>query len=460
MPADIALWKENVKNAEISMFNQWSESYAGVEAIDTFTHVIRLNYPLIVPPGSYGHKEYVVWNTREGLMRVGQWYWDKSSNKIYYHEPPGETVQEIIVPTQRNIITFEKGAEKVRLKGFSISGAANKLQNENFACTGIDPAIEGSQVRDILLEELSIIDTNGSAIRLQGNEINLTGLRICNCGGGGIYINGKNITVNNCVIDSMGKIFKGAVGIQGNVKQVLIANCTISNTPYSGICLAIDSGVIRDCVIKHAMTELLDGGAIYGNSHHVSVVHNYIVGNNDGRFTLGIYFDEQSSDCSAQNNIVVNSGIPVHCNIARNVVYQNNLFVDKENQSINSGGSSSISLNGNVFIAPKIQFNGPSVFDKQTDTLKLEPKLRKYANPTGITSFKNNCLFTLSADNVKLPRTDKSALSGTIVKDIGATNIGTIIINLLNNKDIINCIDNSKLGLTRKKLKEIELLVQ
>ncbi len=460
MPADIAQWKKDVKNAEISLLNQWSESYAGVDAVDTIAQVIKLNYPLIAPPGSLGHKEYVVWNTREGLTQGGQWYWDKLLNKIFYRELPGETVQEIIVPTQRNIITFEKGAEKVRLKGFSLCAAANKLQNENFACSGIDPAIEGSQLRNISLEELSILQTNGSAIRLQGNNINVTGLHIRNCGGGGIYINGKNITITNCVIDSMGKIFKGATGIQGSAQKVLITNCTISNTPYSGICLAIDSGVIRDCIIKHAMTDLLDGGAIYGNSHHTSVLHNYIVGNNDNRFTTGIYFDELSNDCSAQNNIVVNTGVPIHINIANSIIYSNNIFVDKQTQTINSGGSSAVLLDGNIFVAPKIQFNGPSVFDKQIDTLKLEPKNRKSANPTGITSFQNNCLFSMSADNVKLPRTDKKALSGTIVKNINAKNMSATILNLLNDKEVIRCINNSKLGLTSKKLEEIELLIR
>jgi len=460
IPADILKWKSETRNAEISLFNQWSESYAGIESIDSLNSIIKLSYPLTTPPGSYGHKDYVVWNTREGLTQTGQWYWDKSTNKIYYYLLPGETVREIIVPSQRNIIRLEKGAENIRLKNFSLSAAANKLQNENFACTGIDPAIEGSQVRKIFLEGLSIFQTNGSALRLQGDDIILKALRIRDCGGGGIYINGKRITVDHCIIDSMGLIFKGATGIQGNVKNVMITNCKISNTPYSGICLAIDSGCVKNCVVKSVMTDLLDGGAIYGNSHHASIEHNYIVGNDDGRFTMGIYFDEQSSDCTAQDNVVVNCGIPIHCNIARYVVCQNNLFVDKGTQNINAGGSKSIELNGNVFIATKIQFNGPSIYDKQVDTLNIDPRLRRDANPTGITMFKNNCLFSMVSNQAKLPRTDKSSLSGTSVEYIGTNDMGNTILNLLNNKSVVNCIDNSKLGLTRNRLKDIKMLVQ
>ncbi len=458
-PTDLAIWKDNSGNAEISLSHQWSESYSSVDSVNSRQNLIYLHYLTDMPLGSYGHKSYVVWNTKEGMIHAGQWYVDKTKRKIYYWQLPGENVHEILLPAHRNIIIFEKGVQNVTLNGFTLSAAGNKLQKEDFACTSIDPLILGSLVNNIRIEHLKIIQTNGSGIRLKGRHNRISDVDIRECGGGGIYFAGEDITIENCQLDSLCMLFQGAVGIQGNGKRAYISHCSITNTPYSGMCLTLDSSIIKDCIIKETMKELSDGGAIYCNgSNHVCLDHNYIFNNNTTRFTMGIYFDEQSRDCIAQNNIVVNSGIPIHCHMAQNILYQKNLFIDKLKQTINSGGSSGLSLNGNIFLASIIQFNGPSAFDKQTDTLKLEPKYRKYANPTGITSFRKNLLLHISANETKLPHIEQAASSGTVVKYINK-NMKNTISYLLNNKKLRQYI-NKSLGLTHYNIKEIETLVQ
>jgi Right handed beta helix region len=459
-PQDFGMWRSDAGDAEIAMQHQWKESYTGVAEIDTIQKFLVLTEPATMPLGSYNRNEYVVWNTKHGITHPGQWYWDKAGNKVYYLLEAGEVVREMIIPSRRNIITLQKNTKNIVLRDFKVSVSACQLRNEEFACVNVDAAITGDQLSNIRLDGMTVVNVGGNGIRLKGRDIVFNNVSAINCGGGGIYFTGRRIQINDSRIENMGTIFSGAVGIQGNATNVLIAHCSIANTPYSGICLASDSARIEYCSIKKSMTVMRDGAAIYCGGHiKVDVKNNYIEGNRDERFTMGIYFDELSQNCEAANNIVVNSGIPVHCHLSQNIVYSNNLFIDRGRQQINYGGSSGVQLNGNVFIADTIACNGPSVFDKIVDTLTIESKLRRYANPTGVSSFKNNYIFTLSAGNGKLPRVSEEAVSGTKVKYMRQNDIATVVAGLLNNKEVSTHVDLSKMGLTSARLKDVSRLV-
>lgn len=428
--ADFVRWMDDYKNAEISLTHQWDESYSAIDSINKTQQLVYLHLPAIMPLGSYAHNDYVVWNTKQGMTHAGQWYVDKAERKIYYWPLPNEKVSEIVVPVCRSMIVFERGARDITIKGLTLCASGNKLQEEYFAGIGIDPLISASGVSDVHLQHLNIMQTNGAAIKLQGKHNVISYVNMHDCGAGGIYFGGEDVIIDNCRLNNLGLLYRSSVGIQGNGKRVFISHCSISHVPYSGMSVDIDSGVISHCNIKYIMQSLLDGGAIYcGISNMVHVDRNYIFNNNEAnRFVMGIYFDEQCHDCTARNNIVINTGIPVHCHMAKNICYTDNIFIDNKTQNINTGKSFAISLSKNVFIAPIINFSGPSVFDAQVDTLKLETKYRKYANPTGITSFKENAIFCSSPKDIKLPLTpEKSDLWGTKANYMDGETINSLL---------------------------------
>jgi len=457
-PKDVAIWKDNIRNAEIAVQHEWDESYLEIQSMDTVEQNFKFTYPSGNVPGAYGNKKYVVWNTREGLTQPGQWYWDKTSCKVYYLPKENELVDQIIIPSQCNIITFEKGARNISLEGFTVSLSGNQMQNEGFACMKIDAAITGVQISKISIENLRFIAIGGNAIKLKGQQITIKDTQIKNCGGGGIYCAGSHIAIDNCNIDSMGLIFSGAVGIQVDGRHIRIIHCNIKSTPYSGICLGTDSCLIANCIIEHTMTSLQDGAAIFCGGHkNILVRNNTILGNNSNRFTMGIYFDELSQACTAENNIVVNCRIPIHCHLSQNILYNNNLFFDEKVQQINYGRSSDIALNGNIFIAPSIQCNGPSVYDAKTDTATIESKLRIYANPTGISSFQNNLLLITNKgdhkiENLKLPHVNKALLFGTNIEYVEGTKISDL--NQILNKPTVKSYFR-KIKLSRRQRAEL-----
>lgn len=401
----------------------------------------------------------MVWNTKQGITHSGQWYWDKAGNKICYLPGEGEVVREMIVPSRRNIITLQKNTKNIVLRDFNVAVSASQLRNEEFACVNIDAAITGDQLRNVRLDGVAVANVGGNAIRLKGRDIILSNVSVSNCGGGGIYFSGKHIQINGCRIENMGTVFSGATGIQGYATDVLISRCSITNTPYSGICLGSDSVRIEYCSIRKSMMVMRDGAAIYCGGHkNVDVKNNYIVGNGDGRFTMGIYFDELSRDCTAQNNVVVNTGIPVHCHLSQNILYRNNLFLDNALQKINYPGSSDIALNGNLFIAPAIQCTGPSSFDAKTDTTSMDVKFRKYANPTGVGSFKNNIVYYIPGNggkSLRLPRTDTTVSTGTLSLPLDK---GINMQKILTQTRPEAYFDKKQLQLTKEQQKEIESL--
>jgi len=461
-PKDVNPWIKDSASAELTVLHSWDESFLGIRSVDMVQHILHFSYPAIQVPGSFGNKQYIVWNTMLGISHPGQWYCNKKNNKIYYLPFKGEDINniEMTVPISRNVITFSKGTKSITLEGLIIKASGNKLQNESFASIEIDAAITGNGVSNIFLNKLTITHTGGSAIKLTGNNITLSELMINDIGGGGIYFSGKNIKINNSTIENAGLIFYGSVGINGNGISDSIINCNIYNTPYSGISIMGDSCLIEKCTIKHAMNFFQDGGAIYcGVQKNTSVRNNFVIGTNIPGGKIGIYFDEQSTHCLAENNIVINTGIPVHCHITNNILYENNLFFDANPQHIIYDGSTGLALNHNLFIAPSILFNGPSIHDAKVDTLTLDPKIRKYANPTGVSSFQNNLILITGNPNEKtiapkLPLIDQNSLSGTFVKTVDKSETNDFK-TLINSQLVKKYIDIKKLNLNDTQINEI-----
>ncbi|MFT4071755.1 MAG: right-handed parallel beta-helix repeat-containing protein [Dysgonamonadaceae bacterium] len=428
-PEDGKIWIGEIKNAEIALIQQWDESYVKSDTISPSSNMVLFNYRASMPLGSYKKNHYVVWNTKAGL-RPGTWYWDKQYSKVYYWPMEGENVKSMIVPTQNVIVSMGRGTKNIRLQGLTLSMATTRICNEEFACGALDAAIRGTNIENIVLNNVRIVNTGGNGISLSGKYVSIDNLNTINCGGTGIYFRCDSLQISNSNIQHLGVVYKSAVGIYGYGKRIVIRNSNIIDTPYAGIELGCDSVEISGCSVQKYMSVLQDGGAIQCGGHKsIDVNNNYIEGILNRGFTIGIYFDERSQDCKVSNNVLINSGIPVHCHMAKNITFTNNLFIDKGKQHINYAGSSDIQLDRNMFIADSIIFNGPSISDKKVDTLTMEPKYRKYANPTGVKSFRNNLIYLIkqNANKTNLPILEKYSLVGSKIMNIDNNKIEYII---------------------------------
>ena len=73
----------DVRNAEVRVYHMWDESLAGTSANDTLRHVLTFAPALKSPAGAFGVKKYVVFNTREGMTKPGQWYLDRTAGRVH-----------------------------------------------------------------------------------------------------------------------------------------------------------------------------------------------------------------------------------------------------------------------------------------------------------------------------------------------------------------------------------------
>ena len=102
---DLGPWLD-VNNAELTIFHAWDESLVGLTAIDHEQQVLTFANPSQHPPGAFGNWQdhantYIVWNVREGMTRPGQWYLDRTADKVVYWPLAGESAKSLmaVAPT-------------------------------------------------------------------------------------------------------------------------------------------------------------------------------------------------------------------------------------------------------------------------------------------------------------------------------------------------------------------------
>ncbi len=346
-------------NAELSIFHQWDESYVGLQNVDTVNHVLTFTYPASRPLGSYSAsnptaRQYVIWNTKEGMTQPGQWYLDRTRQRLYYWPLDGETPSsiQVVAPFYNHIIAFNKGADNITISGLTFTASSNQLQNEKMTGYNIDAAIEGTG-NNVTLINLSIRNTTGTGIKLTGNNDLLSKLQLYQTGGPGLVTNGNNDHIDQVRITYVGVVFTGASGMNVTGTSDTISNCLINHAPYSGITMGGKNSIIENNTLLDFMNFLSDGAGIYlGRVSGMQVLNNTLVGSN---LTLkncqGLYFDELGNNNDAENNLVINSGNVVLFNVSNHIHVSNNIFLDAGKQYINANRASALSVDSNLFFS-------------------------------------------------------------------------------------------------------------
>jgi hypothetical protein len=142
----------------------------GVSANDSEKHVLMFSPPSQHPAGAFGVRKYVVFNTREGMTKPGQWYLDRTAGKVVYWPLPGEdmTKAKVVAPVHERIVavigTRRAPAAKIKLRG--ISQAINTpLKPAGFSAGAYDGALHIDFARECVFENLEIANVGGQAIQ-------------------------------------------------------------------------------------------------------------------------------------------------------------------------------------------------------------------------------------------------------------------------------------------------------
>jgi hypothetical protein len=404
-PEDLGPWLD-ANNAEFTVFHAWDDSYTGVSSIDTTSHRIIFSNKLTHPPGAYaswaGEKtmQYIVWNIREGMTRPGQWYVDRTSRKIVYWPLSHEKEDNLwaIIPSQNHLFKIEKGTKNVTIQNLQMLCAGAPVSNTGYGTYSITGALIADQADNLDLNNLSIKNVAGWALKLTGNNISVTDCEFSYTGAGGLSYNGKNIKIERCGLHNLGKLYFGAVGIMGSGSNNLVSHCELYHIPYCAINGLGKHSVAEYNLIYDFKQMMVDGGAIYCYGGDSTIYRNNAVLYQKGNKTEGwtYYFDELSLNCIMENNLAVNTIVPMHHHMAEGVTVRNNLFIDEGHQKISYPLSSNLQFTGNTFIASEVLFSGPNGEKGTTTKESLNTVFQKYYDCNGITEFTGNQFYTNS----------------------------------------------------------------
>ena len=325
----------DIRNAEITVFHMWDESVAGIAENDVEARKLRLVPPLGHPPGAFGVQKYCLWNIREGMTRPGQWYFDRTKNRIVYWPLQGEDMSKaiVVVPSQRIIVRIA-GATNVILRNFSLGITTVPLITGGFAAAAFDGAIQLENAGGAKLARLTIRNIAGQGIRGMHNQ-NFTRVIDCNvsgCGAGGIYLSGANNIVSNNLVHGVGLSFPSAIGMYGGGPGCKVSHNEIYDTTYSAIGLDGREMIIENNRLSDCMKVLHDGAAIYCSGAKRSVIRNnfaHDIIDTGGYGASAYYLDEQCEDCVVEQNISLNVARPSHNHMATNNVIRNNVFISR-----------------------------------------------------------------------------------------------------------------------------------
>jgi len=351
------------ENAQITLYHVWDESCVGVAGNDVARHILTLSPAPTYPPGAFGVKRYVIWNTREGMTSPGQWFHDRSRNRIVYWPLVGQDINKavVIAPATETIIrvagTAEGAARNVCLRGLTLGVTNVPLIAAGFAAGGFEGAVSLDFATDCVVDGLSVTRVAGHAIDVQKH---CAGARVANCevsecGAGGIYVSGSGSLVTNNSIHDIGVLFSSGVGIGLAGRGTVISHNEIHGTPYSAIAYGGEGNLIEGNLIYDCMKVLHDGAAIYMGGAKRTVIRGNLVrqiGVEGGTGASAFYLDEQSEGCTVEGNLALSVSWPLQNNMARNNTLRGNVFTSSGDATLAFGHCSGYTMEKNVVYAP------------------------------------------------------------------------------------------------------------
>ena len=373
----------DVRNAEVRVYHMWSESLVGVARNDIQRHALIFSSPCIDAPGAFGIKKYVIFNTREGMTRPGQWYLDRTGGHMVYWPLKDEEMErtKVIAPRMEQIFhisgTREKKVEKITIRGLSFNVTTTPLKFVGEHADSLKGAVNIEFANQCNLERLNVFNLGGTGISArQMTDCRIVGCNIHHTGGAGALFEGSDSFISGNHIHDTGINYPSAAGLKiPGGEHMRIYRNEIYNTPYSGIIIFGSDHLIEENHVYRVMQVLHDGAAIFGIGKRLiyrgNLVHDIVeAGKGYGGFSY--YFDAGAGtyDCLMERNVSLRVEKPVLFNVTSNVTCRDNFFISDGDMGIYFSRSFDCNFERNILIAPgKFTIGQPNAIKTWKDNL-------------------------------------------------------------------------------------------
>jgi parallel beta-helix repeat protein len=370
-------------DVEVVGFMAWSDFRAPITAVDPRAHLAELG-----PTQSSANEEnarYFIENALGALDAPGEWYLDRSTQKISYIPLRGENMEQAqaIATGLERLVLLEgrpEAGEFVRnvvFRGLTFEHADWNVGPQGYfdlqAGIPASSAVEAVGAVNFRIERCTIAHSGGYALELgRGSQHNqVLANEFYDLGAGGVKVgepdlnwnraeqNYDNVIADNEIHD-LGLVYAAGVGIwvlQSGRNQILHNH--VHDLYYTAISVGWtwgygqnqSSGNLIAFNDLHAIGKnmLSDMGGIYtlGKQPGTIIRNNLIY--DVSSFTYGgwgIYLDEGSSDILAEDNVVYNcKSAGFHQHYGRENIVRNNIFAfNREHQLMRTRSEQHVSF--------------------------------------------------------------------------------------------------------------------
>lgn len=395
---------KNVKDIDIKIMHFWCEDLLPVTSIDRETGRIVTAKPTAMK--TRVDDNYIFENVREALSLPGEWYLDRTEEKLYYIPEGNDTLENTVLYAGVNEQFINvNGATNISFQGIDFVNSdwnhidgkfiGNPFDESNKLYKTVEYGVEHPQAayevpaaiyvtasKKINFTNCRFENISYSAVKFDNasKDCGITSCEFNEIGGNAIYINGEfvvpattqNIDVTDCHISKYGRIFNNAIGILlTHAIDCDLTHNEIHDGWYTGISVGWNWGytdnptnninISNNLIYNIGNGWLSDMGGIYtlGIQPDTIISGNiiYNVGCDEGQYGYGgwgIYLDEGSSEILVENNLVYDcSSQTFHQHYGKDNMIKNNIFAfggDGQFRITRREEHNSLFLYNNIFV--------------------------------------------------------------------------------------------------------------
>ncbi len=369
----------NPRDIDVRMMHFWCDELLPVHSINNSTGRIETRKATSMTVRV--DDNYILENVKEALTLPGEWYLDRTEQKLYYIPEDGDTVEntvlyaggieQLITLTNTQGITFqginfEKTDWDHAGKDYGFYGKVFEGDHplaKNIEYSAVHPQAAFETPAAIFIDTAKNIDfinctfenISYTAVKFEkaATDCDIKSCLFNEIGGNAIFINGEfvipattnNINVTDCHIGNYGRIFNNAIGILlTHASDCNLTNNEIHDGWYTGVSVGWNWGytdhptnninISNNLIYNIGNGWLSDMGGIYTLGIQPDTVLSgnviYNVGCDEGAYGYGgwgIYLDEGSSEILVEKNLVYDcSSQTFHQHYGKDNMIRNNIF--------------------------------------------------------------------------------------------------------------------------------------